>query len=488
MSAEELLIEPPKRILIPRLDTIGDIILLEGFLESLLQRFPEAGVTLLVRQVYADLASLFPEKIEWLTTSLDPHRQLPSKSLCCDLLGDLGDGKWDLILFTAYNRTWADDLIAAGMAGARCIALGSSFNIDADFALILRELGCKLDCPYHSFVAVDEKCHEIEKYQMLWAALGGKSDLPEPTLAVNEHQKRAADEIIGAFGLRKVNLCVCSPAGTQKVMVKTWRPDYFGEVIAWMESKHGIKTLITGHRSEMDRISEVARIAAQKGAKPELWLGRDGEIPLLAAILDGTALYLGNDTGPMHIAAALNTPVVAIFGGGTWPRFIPRGARSIAISGTMPCYGCGWDCLFENAPCMELVSVDDVKQAVDDLLEPGKPVGLLYKASVTVSPESVRYIEGAVKCRLFYRNEIGNLVSLLRDSEVDRANRLAEIERIGKQLAESEADRAARLAEMQRLWKQIAELASVRNALPVKILIKLGLVREKRNLESAAQQ
>ena len=50
----------PERILLPRFDTIGDIVLLEGFLEALLRRFPEAKVTLLIRRVYADLACLFP--------------------------------------------------------------------------------------------------------------------------------------------------------------------------------------------------------------------------------------------------------------------------------------------------------------------------------------------------------------------------------------------------------------------------------------------
>jgi ADP-heptose:LPS heptosyltransferase len=66
---------PPKKILLPRFDTLGDLVLLEGFLEALRQRLPQAKVTLLNRRVFADLSSLLPDSPEWLTTDIDPHKQ-----------------------------------------------------------------------------------------------------------------------------------------------------------------------------------------------------------------------------------------------------------------------------------------------------------------------------------------------------------------------------------------------------------------------------
>jgi ADP-heptose:LPS heptosyltransferase len=521
-----LLSTQPRKILLPRFDTIGDIVLLEGFLEALLQRFPEAKVTLLIRRVYADLACLFPDSLDWLTTEIDPHRQPPDLSLCKKLLEDLGGSTWDLALVTAHNRTWADDLVAAGMTGSTSLAIGHWTKMPSAYRRLFGELGLSADCPYQRSVPVSEKSHEIEKYQILWYALTGESALPEPKLYVNEHQKLVAEKLLHFIGLEIKDFCLCFPAGTQKVAIKTWPPDRFAEIIAWLEAERGVKSLVAGHRSEAGCVEEVVRIASAKGARPEKWLGRDGEIPILAALVQAAKFYLGNDTGPMHMAAAVNTPVVAICGGGAWPKYIPRGDSSIAIAGEMPCFGCGWDCIFEDAPCMSLVSVEDVKSAITSL-DDGTAKEHVLPASMRLSDQTKWYIGKAVKTqtrinadrRELWRTNFDLEITLkeseadrsarlkqleeseadgaarleaieklerqLVESEADRAARLAEMERLGKQLAESEADRAARLEVIHRLGAQLSgresrvrELEAVRNHVMVRLLIKLRLIRE----------
>ena len=62
-----------KNILVPRFDTHGDIVLLEGFVERLIEVFPHATITLLVRTGYKQLAELFPGNLRWLTTDLNPN-------------------------------------------------------------------------------------------------------------------------------------------------------------------------------------------------------------------------------------------------------------------------------------------------------------------------------------------------------------------------------------------------------------------------------
>jgi ADP-heptose:LPS heptosyltransferase len=188
MSEQVLLPIEPKKILVPRFDTIGDIILLEGFLEALVQSFPRAKVTLLTRRVYADLASLFPDSLDWLTTEIDPHKQPPDLSLCKKLFEELDGASWDLVLMTAYNRTWADDLTAARLIKTKRIAVGQWTKMSANVRRVFAELGLSVDCPYEQLVPVSEKSHEIEKYQTLWRALRCESTLPEPRLYVNEHQ------------------------------------------------------------------------------------------------------------------------------------------------------------------------------------------------------------------------------------------------------------------------------------------------------------
>ena len=119
----------PQRILLPRFDTLGDIVLLEGFLESLQELYPRAKLVLLVRTGYETLSPLFPESIEWMTTDIDPLGTFPDAFLCEKLNHELANGEGDMLLVTSYNRTWADDLVAARLTGAKRVALGKPSEI-----------------------------------------------------------------------------------------------------------------------------------------------------------------------------------------------------------------------------------------------------------------------------------------------------------------------------------------------------------------------
>jgi ADP-heptose:LPS heptosyltransferase len=455
----------PERILLPRFDTLGDLVLLEGLVGMLQQRFPRARITLLIRRPYADLSALFPLGLDWLVTEVDPHREPPDLSSCRNLLSDLHGTDWDLLLVTAYNRTWADDFVAASLPQTERIAFGHWADMPETLQKVFAGLGIRTECPYEHFVSVREDSLETAKYQAMWQALGEESMLPEPELFISEYQKAAVEHILRMAGMEPKHFCLCFPAGTQKVGIKVWPPDRFADVIAWLEKERGIRALIAGHRSEMACIEEVLRLAGDRGAKPGKWVGRDGELPILAALAESAGFYLGNDTGPMHIAAAVRTPVIGIFGGGTWPRFIPRRDKSIAIAGEMPCFGCGWNCVFGDAPCMSLVTTKDLKQAVGDLLgEAGISGFRILKGSNRLSVETERFIEKASETfraanddRLARLEANLRLEKLLAESEADRAARLAEIERLEKLLEECEADHTARLAEMERLGKQLAE-------------------------------
>ncbi len=467
----------PSRILLPRFDTLGDLVLLEGFLAALQGRFPQARITLLVRSIFGDLAGLFPDSLEWLTIDFDPHRNPPNVSLGQALLTGLRNEPWDLLLATAHNRTWAEDFLAASMPGATRIAFGRWAEKPEPYQNFLAESGLRSVCPFDQLIEVDERSHETDKYQALWEALDGRTTLPEPVLNVSAYQGEAGRQILEAVGLQSQQFFIGCPAGTQRIAIKAWAADCYADIIAWIENTYALPCLLVGHQSEIEIVRRVAESARHRGAHPKTWFGRDGEIPLLAALLKSASFYLGNDTGPMHMAAALDIPVIAIFGGGRWPRFLPRGTRSTAIAGEMPCFGCDWSCLFGDAPCVQLVTINDVKQAVRPLFEgAGVPGPRILKASTCLSPETGKYIEKAIrvfqatnKDRQARLEACLQAEKLLRESEADRADRLAAMENLKMQLDESEADRAARLAEIERLGKQLAENEADRTARLVEI-------------------
>jgi hypothetical protein len=89
--------------------------------------------------------------------------------------------------------------------------------------------------------------------------------------------------------------------------------------------------------------------------------GRDRHLDLTGKLADLTGLtqiiaasegYVGKDCGVMHLASSMNTPIVAVFGGGHGRRFFPTGNRSVVLTVDVPCRGCDWRCHLPEPLCV----------------------------------------------------------------------------------------------------------------------------------------
>ncbi len=72
----------------------------------------------------------------------------------------------------------------------------------------------------------------------------------------------------------------------------------------------------------------------------------------LLGVLAGAEACVVKDSGPMHLAAALGKPLIAVFGGGTWPRFFPEGSPAVALTSSVPCRACDWRCHLSEPACV----------------------------------------------------------------------------------------------------------------------------------------
>ncbi len=92
-----------------------------------------------------------------------------------------------------------------------------------------------------------------------------------------------------------------------------------------------------------------------------------------AAALQQCHLYVGNDTGVMHLASAVETACVAIFSAQDWPgRWYPYGNKNVVLRKSLPCEGCMVRmCPKENIDCLKQISVTDVLKACEYLLRGG---------------------------------------------------------------------------------------------------------------------
>src|SRR5207244_8590286 len=88
-------------------------------------------------------------------------------------------------------------------------------------------------------------------------------------------------------------------------------------------------------------------------------------------LIRGSRLYVGNDSGPMHLSAAVGTPVVAIWGSSDSRRWRPWATNHRVVQNPFECNPCpGYRCLVAESPlCIESVTVEQVNAAVDELLD-----------------------------------------------------------------------------------------------------------------------
>jgi heptosyltransferase-3 len=90
----------------------------------------------------------------------------------------------------------------------------------------------------------------------------------------------------------------------------------------------------------------------------------------LVALIAGAKLFVGNDSGPAHIAAAVETPLVAIFGPASAVRWKPWGAPSALVQNYFPCNPCAmYTCeAFDEPECIRSITMGQVMEAIDRLL------------------------------------------------------------------------------------------------------------------------
>ncbi len=386
MSAPAFL--APRAALLCKIDTLGDLVVFAPVLRTLRAAWTGTRLVVVIRQSYLDLAPLLARGIEWWPTTLDPFAQGPEANPAevnrlRDAVAALNP---EVVAAATSRRNWLEVALGAAAPGARRVALGETAD-DEFFATRLRvALGLNAAHVFAEQIALPTGEPDwLANFALADALLGYAVERAAPALSA---PAVGAEKILAPLGLSRGRYVVCAAAGFANVKLKTWPAAHFAATLDHLHEKHALPALLIGHESERAHLESLQEKVSGLGTRvsetprpqtldprpeipdprPRLWLGRDGELPLLAELIAGSALFLGNDTGAMHLAAALDVPVVAIFGGGTWPRFVPAARRGVAVVHPLPCFGCGWDCAFGDAPCLGEISVPDAIAAVDRAL------------------------------------------------------------------------------------------------------------------------
>jgi lipopolysaccharide heptosyltransferase I len=343
-------------ILIVKTSAIGDVTHTLPALNALRHKYPEARITWLVEEAAAGLLAGHPA-LDRLLVSRRKHwakelRRGPRRAwvaVCeaCRFLRELRDTRYDLLLdFQGLLKSG----VLVGLARAeRKVGFGRGMAHAEGSWIFLNE----------RVPAVDMNIHALDRELLLLKAIGVEAPRAEFALPITAVHRQKVDRLLAEAKIdRSRPLLAINPQATWPT--KLWFPERFTELADRLAAK-GWAVAFTG--SPADR-EEIGRIIAAMRA-PAANLAGMTSLLELAALYEKAHVVVSTDTGPMHIAAATGTPVVAIFGATAPWRTGPWGEQHRVVRVEMECS----PCLKKQCPtereCMRWVSVAMVATAVE---------------------------------------------------------------------------------------------------------------------------
>ena len=211
--------------------------------------------------------------------------------------------------------------------------------------------------------------HEIQYTMDLVHLIQEDLEITNPRIVLDERVNGKIDEKLKQNGITGDRPIVAIHAGSSNLS-KLWSVDRYAELIKKIKPSLDCDIVMLGTEKEKTITSYIIRRSETK------LVDFTGKFDLkeLACFLSKSSLFIGNDTGPMHMAAALSVPLIVIFGrnqAGVGPRrWGPWGTRSIVFHEDPGCRPCLDQKCINDYKCMKMVTVEMVYDAVIEFLGP----------------------------------------------------------------------------------------------------------------------
>jgi len=205
--------------------------------------------------------------------------------------------------------------------------------------------------------------HQISDYLDLCKALGEADGSVSPTVRIPSRDQEWAEDFLRSLGCSKDDLLIGLCPGAAYGPAKRWLPGRFVDVSRRLAEDYPTRFAIFGGKGDLEPCEMVANGVGHSAIN----LCRKTSLKELAALLEKCALVISNDSGAMHLASAIGTHVIAIFGPTAPARTAPP-ENCIVFSKAVPCSPCFNRECPTDFRCMTSISADEVYQQASEVL------------------------------------------------------------------------------------------------------------------------
>ncbi|HAH20069.1 MAG: lipopolysaccharide heptosyltransferase II [Omnitrophica WOR_2 bacterium GWF2_43_52] len=340
-----------KRILVVRTDRIGDVVLTTPVLKALRDNYPKSHIAMMVAPQAAELVEGNPYSDEVIV--YDKNKGHKGFLGFWKFVLGLKKKKFDLAIVLHTKRK--TNIITFLADIPRRIGY-----CDTKFGFLLtdkikdtRSLGLK---------------HEVEYCLDILRHMGMKVKDAAPYVALNKDALAWARNFLQEAGIKKEDRLACIHPGASCVS-KRWLKERFIVLANKLVEEYGLKVILVADGTDMMIADEIAKNTRY----PVINAAGKTSLSQLAALLKHCSIFISNDSGPVHIASSVGTPVISLFGrnqAGLSPvRWGPVGKRDKYVHREVGCSVClAHNCKI-GFDCLKAITVEDVLKAVDDIFK-----------------------------------------------------------------------------------------------------------------------
>jgi heptosyltransferase-2 len=333
--------EKIKKILIIRTDRIGDVILSTPTVRALRENFPKSFIGFLTTSYTEELVCENKDINEIIV-----YERKWSLIQKINFIKKLKNYKFDLaVILSPYFES-----ALFGYLSKATFRVGYSLN-GAGFLLTKK---VDISSRYK---------HEIESCLDVVRTIGIDTTNKRPVFVLSKKAEEFAQKFFDEHKILPSDLKICiHPGGYEEH--KRWMPSRYAQIADILIKEYKAKVILLGAKTDKKILNEILKFMSEKPIVPNL----NDSLQKLGAIIKKCDIFLGNNSGPMHVASGVGTRVVAIFGA-IHPlehenKWAPFGEEHIIVRKKMDCIDCHpGHC--KDYKCMEAITVEDVLKALE---------------------------------------------------------------------------------------------------------------------------